>query len=592
MLRAVAGSLQFAQSVMDNRNTLVAIVLSLAILVGWEFFMPKPPPPADAPAASVTAPPATPGAVATTAPIAAPGASAPQAEAAPVVPAKRIKIATPFVQGSLSLAGARFDDITLVRYRETLDPASPPIMLLAPANAPLPYYAEWGWIASDSAVALPGPATEWSTETPDATLTENAPLVLTWDNGQGLVFTRTIRGDKQYLFTIEQSVANMSERAVTLYPYAAIVRLDAVHSGGLGMAFAGPIGAFNGATKEVKYDDLKKQVRETEESVGGWIGFSDHYWLTAVAFDPAVKISGSFNYADQAGRDRYQTDLRADALTIAHGETKSIKGYAFAGAKELELLDAYAASPGLMQFDRAIDFGWYWFLTIPFFKTLRFLHTTVGNFGIAIILLSTLIRLFMFPIANKQYKTMNKMKKLTPEMKRLQERYKDDRTKLNQELMELYKREKANPLAGCLPILVQIPVFYALYKVLSVTIEMRHAPFYGWIHDLSAPDPTSVLNLFGLLPYDIPSFLSFVSIGAWPLIMGVTMYLQQRLSPQPADPIQARIMMLMPIVITFILAPYAAGLVIYWAWSNTLGILQQTILLRKDASAEAPKAAG
>jgi len=577
---------------MDNRNTIVAILLSLTILLGWElFFAPEAPPPSDVPAAAVSAPPATPGTEATTAPIAAPATSTPQAEAAPAAPAKRVKIATPFLQGSIALTGARLDDITLVRYRETLDPASPPIMLLAPAGAPKPFYAEWGWIASDSGVALPGPTTEWSTANSDATLTDTTPLVLTWDNGQGLVFTRTIRADKQYLFTIEQTVANTGDRPVTLYPYAAVMRLDIHHEGGIGMAFAGPIGAFNGASKEVSYDDLKKKGRETEESVGGWIGFSDHYWLTAVAFDPAVKISASYNYSDQAGRDRFQTDLRADAVTVAPGETKSVTGYVFAGAKELELLDAYAQTPGLMQFDRAIDFGWYWFLTIPFFKILRFLHTSVGNFGIAILLLATLIRLFMFPIANKQYKTMNKMKKLTPEMKRLQEKYKNDRPKLNQELMDLYKREKANPLAGCLPILVQIPVFYALYKVLSVTIEMRHAPFFGWINDLSAPDPTSVLNLFGLLPYDIPSFLSFVSIGAWPLIMGVTMYLQQKLSPQPADPIQARIMMLMPVVITFILAPYAAGLVIYWAWSNLLGILQQTILLKKDGPTEAPKAA-
>ena len=477
---------------MDNRNTVLAIALSLVILLGWEyFFAPKAPPPGDVPPAAGVTAPATPGTAATTAPIAAPATAAPQAEAAPAVSAKRVKIATPFLQGTLSLTGARFDDITLVTYRETLDPASPPIMLLAPANAPKPYYTEWGWIASDSGVALPGATTEWSTATPDSALTETTPLVLTWDNGQGLVFTRTIRADKQYLFTVEQSVANMSERAVTLYPYAAVVRLDSHSSGGLGLSFEGPIGAFNNQSKEIKYADLKKKGRETVESVGGWIGFSDHYWLSAVAFDPAVKISGSFNYSDQAGRDRFQTDLRADAITVAPGETKSVLGYVFAGAKELGLLDTYTQTPGLMQFDRAIDFGWYWFLTIPFFHILRWLNLALGNFGLAILGLALMVRLLMFPIANKQYKTMNKMKKLTPEMKRLQERYKDDRTKLNQELMELYKREKANPLAGCLPILVQIPVFYALYKVLSVTIEMRHAPFYGWIHDLSAPDPTA-----------------------------------------------------------------------------------------------------
>ena len=580
---------------MDNRNTIIAILMSLAILLAWEmYFAPKAPPPNDSPAATAVTAPVTPGSEATStagAPVTAPAAGAPASEAPPAVAVKRIPIKTPFVQGSLALTGSRFDDITLMQYREALEPASPPIVLLAPAGTPNPYYAEMGWIASDTTTALPGPTTEWTAANPDAALTETAPLVLTWDNGQGLVFTRTIRADRKYLFTIEQSVANKSERPVTLYPYSLVARLDAHVSKGTGLAFEGPIGAFNGQSKEVKYADLKKKLRETEDSVGGWIGISDKYWLTAVAFDPTVKITGSYNYADASGRDRYQTDLRADPVTVAPGETKPVTGYLFAGAKELDLLDAYTDNPGLPLFDRAIDFGWYWFLTIPFFHLLQWLHAQLGNFGIAIIAFSTLVRLLMFPIANKQFKTMNKMKRLQPEMKRLQEKHASDRTKLNQELMDLYKREKANPLAGCLPILVQIPVFYALYKVLSVTIEMRHAPFYGWIHDLSAPDPTSVLNLFGLLPYDIPSFLSMVSIGAWPLIMGVTMFIQQRLSPQPADPMQAKVMMLMPIIITFVLAPYAAGLVIYWAWSNTLGILQQSVLLRRSDTTEITKAA-
>ena len=581
---------------MDNRNTIIAILLSIAILMGWEFFFaPKAPPPSDAPAATAVTAPATPGSSADASlPVTAPGIAAPgttpNIEAAPATAAARVRIVTPFLQGSISLAGARFDDITLVGYRETIDPTSPAITLLAPAGSPHPYYAEWGWITSEAGIALPTPTTEWSTSSPDAALTETTPLVLTWDNGQGLVFTRTIRADREYLFTIEQTVANNSDRSVTLYPYSLVARLDTAQNANMSFDFIGPIGAFNGQSKEVKYDDLKKKGSDLAESVGGWIGFSDKYWLTAVAFDPAVKISASYRYSDAAGRDRYQTDLRADPLTVAPGENKTIKGYFFSGAKELELLDTYAQDPGLQRFDLAIDFGWYYFLTKPFFLTLRWFHGLLGNFGLAILALCTLVRLLMFPIANKQFKTMNNMKRLQPEMKRLQEKHANDRTKLNQELMELYKREKANPLAGCLPILIQIPVFYALYKVLSVTIEMRHAPFYGWIHDLSAADPTSVLNLFGLLPYSIPTFLSFVSIGAWPLMMGVTMWLQQKLSPQPADPMQARIMMLMPIIITFVLAPYAAGLVIYWAWSNTLGILQQWVLLKRTEAADAAKA--
>ena len=576
---------------MDTRNTIIAIALSLAILLGWEtYFAPKAPPPVEtAVTAAAPAPVAPGGAELSSLPVTAPAATttAPTVDAAPSIASARVRVVTPHLHGSISLTGSRFDDITLVNYRETLDRASPEIVLLAPAGSPKPYYSEWGWIASDNAVSLPGPATLWTPSNPDASLTETTPLTLTWESGQGLIFTRTIRADKEYLFSVEQTVVNNSDRPVTLYPYSLVTRLDTHASGQLGFSHEGPLGVFERKLKEVKYDDLKKRGRETVESVGGWIGVTDKYWLTAVAFDPAIKVSGSYSYADAAGRDRYQSDLRADPITAQPGDTKTVSGYLFAGAKELQLLDAYAESPGIPRFDLAIDFGWYYFLTKPFFLGLRWLHGHLGNFGLAIIAFSTLVRLLMFPIANKQFKSMNNLKRLQPEMKRLQERHANDRTKMNQELMELYKREKANPLAGCMPILIQIPVFYALYKVLSVTIEMRHAPFYGWVLDLSAPDPTSVLNLFGLLPYGIPAFLGFVSIGAWPLIMGVTMWMQQRLSPQPADPMQAKIMMLMPIIITFVLAPYAAGLVIYWAWSNTLGILQQWILLKRT---EAPTA--
>jgi YidC/Oxa1 family membrane protein insertase len=577
---------------MDNRNTIIAIALSLVILLGWEMFLaPKAPPPRpDAAVEGQAQAPAPTVGGSAGAPVAAPTTATPAAtpaEPVATVTETRVRVATPFLHGSISTTGGRIDDLTLINYRETLDPNSPEIVLLSGANTPKPYHAEWGWISSDSSVALPGPTTQWTQTSAATTLTETSPLVLTWDNGQGLVFTRTIRADKQYLFTIEQTVQNTGDRPVTLYPFALVARLDIHTTGGLAFMHEGPLGVFDRTLKELAYDDLKKKGRETVESAGGWIGITDKYWLAAVAFDPALPISASYNYADASGRDRFQTDLRSDPITAQPGETKAVTGYLFAGAKELQLLDEYATNPGIPRFDLAIDFGWYYFLTKPFFLALRWLNGVLGNFGLAIIGLCTLIRLLMFPIANKQFKTMNAMKRLQPEMKRLQEKYaKGDRTKMNQELMELYKREKANPLAGCLPILIQIPVFYALYKVLSVTIEMRHAPFYGWILDLSAADPTSVLNLFGLLPFTPPSFLSFVSIGAWPLIMGVTMYVQQKLSPQPADPMQAKILMLMPIVITFVLAPYAAGLVIYWAWSNTLGILQQWVLLKRTEATE------
>jgi len=571
---------------MDNRNTILAIAASIVILIGWDmFFAPKAPQPR--PDAAVTAAaPSTPNAPdigdAGSTPVAVPpGASAPAASTeAAAAPEKRVRISTPHMHGSISLTGGRFDDITLVKYRETLDPQSPEIVLLAPPSAPKPYYAEWGWIAADTTVPLPGAATEWTQSSEGTTLTETAPLVLTWDNGQGLKFTRTIRADKEYLFTIEQTVENSGAKPVTLYPYGLVVRLDKHESKQLAFIHEGALGVFDRTLKEVKYDDLKKKGRESVESIGGWIGITDKYWLTAVAFDPSMKITGSYNYVDVNGRDRYQTDLRGDAVTVQPGENKAVRSYLFSGAKELQLLDEYAVNPGIPRFDLAIDFGWYYFLTKPFFLAIRWLHGVLGNFGLAIIAFSTLVRLLMFPIANKQYAAMNNLKRLQPEMKKIQERFASDRTKMNQEMMELYKREKANPLAGCLPILIQIPVFYALYKVLSVTIEMRHAPFYGWIHDLSAADPTSILNLFGLLPFSVPAYLSIISIGVWPLLMGITMWLQQKMTPV-TDPMQARIMMLMPIIITFMLAPQPAGLVIYWAWSNLLGILQQWVLMKR-----------
>jgi YidC/Oxa1 family membrane protein insertase len=501
------------------------------------------------------------------------------------VPEKRLKIETAHVKGSLTLTGGRFDDISLVKYRETLDPKSPDIVLLSPTSSAKPYYAEFGWLSSDQGLALPSATTQWTPENPDAVLTENTPVVLTWDNGQGLKFTRTIHIDDEYLFTIEQTVENTGDKPVTLYPYGLIARLDTPAGKTTYISHEGPVGVFDRTLKEEKYSEVKKQGRINVESTGGWIGITDKYWLSAIAFDQSLKVSGSFNYGAPSGRDRYQTDLRTDAITLPPGEKKAVDAYLFSGAKELQVLDHYSEKPGLERFDLAIDFGWFYFLTKPFFYALRWLHGVLGNFGLAIIAFSTFIRLLMFPIANKQYASMNHMRRLQPQMKALQERFANDRARLNQEMMELYKREKVNPLAGCAPIVIQIPVFFALYKVLYVTIEMRQAPFYGWIHDLSAPDPTSILNLFGLFHYSIPHALVFFSIGAWPLIYGITMFLQQRLTPQVADPAQARIMMYLPLIFTFVLASMPAGLVIYWAWSNLFGIVQQSILLRRHKTA-------
>jgi YidC/Oxa1 family membrane protein insertase len=566
-----------------DRNTIAAFVLAILVLLGWEFFLaPKvtPKPPVTAEKSEAPATPAAPPAIGETP--AAPAVEAPTPAEQTGEPEKRIRISTPSLHGSLTLTGGRLDDITLVKYRESLDPKSPEIVLLSPTVAPKPYYAEMGWITSDAGVAVPTPSTVWSTDNAEAGLTEKAPVVLTWDNGQGLKFKRTISVDQDYLFTVEQTVENTSEKPVTLYPYGLLARLDGLSHSTTYILHEGPIGVFNRTLKEVKYDALKKETREQVESTGGWIGITDKYWLAAIAFDQNLKVTASFNHAMSGERDRYQTDMRADAVTVAPGENKTVKGYVFAGAKELQILDNYADNVGISRLDLAIDFGLFFYLTKPFFVALRWLHAQLGNFGVAILVFSTFIRLLMFPIANKQFASMNNMKRVQPELKRLQERYANDRQKQQQEMMELYKREKINPLAGCLPILLQIPVFFALYKVLFVSIEMRHAPFYGWIHDLSAADPTGVLTLFGLLPYTVPAMIAFLNIGAWPLIYGVTMFFQQRMMPQQGDPTTQRIMMYMPLIFTFVLASMPAGLVIYWSWSNLLGILQQWILLKRQ----------
>jgi YidC/Oxa1 family membrane protein insertase len=569
----------------DQRNTFIALILMIVILFGWQmFFAPKhvakPEEAAKTAVQPSTAPPA----------IANSDASVPSGgDSSPSIPAPatgpRLKVRTGHLHGEIALTGLRFDEITLAAYHDTPDPLSPEITLLSPASAPKPYYAEEGWIAGDAGTKVPGSSTVWTPEDPNATLTETTPVTVSWDNGEGLKFVRTIRADQNYLFTTKQTVENHTDKPVTLYPYAAVVRFDLPQNKSTYILHEGPLGVFNRTLKEAKYADLKKEERQTAESTGGWIGITDKYWLTAVAFDQNMKVLGSFNHRMVSDRDRFQTDLRGDAITLQPGESKSVTSYLFAGAKELRLLDAYANDPGIQRFDLAIDFGWFYFLTKPFAYALLWLKGAVGNFGIAILVFTTILRLFMFPIANKQYEAMNKMKKLQPQMKALQERYASDRAKLNQALMELYKKEKANPVAGCLPILIQIPIFFALYKVLYTTIEMRHAPFYGWIRDLSAPDPTTIVNLFGLIPFTPPAFIPH--LGALPLIMGITMFLQQRLSPQPTDPVQAKMMMFMPIFFTFLLASFPAGLVVYWTWSNCLGILQQWVLMRRNATVTA-----
>jgi YidC/Oxa1 family membrane protein insertase len=576
----------------DNRNMILAIVLSLAILLGFEhlygLLYPKPSPDPGGPQSNVAAttpakdrPAGAPPAPAA-APTPAPGIAAPSGTAATrartLEETPRVRISTPRLHGSISLVGGRLDDLTLADYRETIDAKSAEITLLAPRGGPDPYYAEVGWSDAGAGVGLPGPDTLWTAD--GDILTPDRPVTLTWDNGKGLTFARTFAVDRDYMFTVSQSVENRSEQSFVLYPYALVARHGTPQVSGFYILHEGPLGVFDGTLKEFDYSELQEAAGGTVKlsSTGGWIGITDKYWLTALVPDQREKLDWRFVHHRASNQDVYQVDLLGAGLSLPAGGSLSWQGRLFAGAKEVQLLDGYREAVGVTNFDRAIDFGWFYFLTKPIFYFLIYIQQFVGNFGVSILILTVVIKLIFFPLANKSYKAMTQMRKLGPEITKLRERFPDDKARMNQEMMALYKREKVNPASGCLPIVIQIPVFFALYKVLFVTIEMRQAPFFGWIRDLSVPDPTSVFNLFGLIPWQPPDFLL---IGIWPLIMGVTMYLQQKLNPQPPDPMQARIFMMLPLVFTIMLAHFPAGLVIYWTWNNILSIGQQWVIMRR-----------
>jgi YidC/Oxa1 family membrane protein insertase len=592
---------------MEQRNLIAAILLSIAIVLGFQFLVEGPrlekerarqqqlasqtaqqAPPAAQPGAA-------PQALGTNAPAPqAPGANAPApqapggapATAAATAPSKtellaaspRVAIDTPRLKGTISLKGARLDDLRLAEYHETVDPKSPEIELLTPSGRSDAYYADFGWVASAPGTALPDENTRWQADR--TTLTPQAPVTLSWDNGKGLKFSRTYAVDDAYMITVTQKVENSGTAPVTLFPYGLVSRSGNPPVSGYYLLFEGPLGEFNGVLKEVKYTSLQKEP-EDAVTVGGWLGFTDKYWLVALIPDQKVEVRGRFSDTITAGQNKYQTDFVTTAgLSVAPGASVEAPSRMFAGPKEVRRLNDYEDRLGITNLSYAVDWGWFWFFTKPIFLVLDWLYGRVGNFGVAILLLTVMVKALFFPLANKSYRAMSKLKKLQPEMLKIRERFKDDRERMNKEMMELYKREKANPASGCLPMVIQIPVFFSLYKVLFVTIEMRHAPFYGWIRDLSAEDPTSVLNLFGLINWTPPTAFAFLSLGVWPIIMGITMFLQQKLNPQPADPVQAKMFMVLPIVFTFMLAHFPSGLVIYWAWNNCLSMLQQWLIMR------------
>ena len=567
----------------EQRNLLLAVVLSVAILAGFQFFSGRNKAPVDAApeTAQVQVSPAV--SAGPPAPVSAASAPAPQPEverSQVLEEAPRLAVRTPTVQGSVALIGGRIDDVVLSAYHDTIDPKSPPITLLSPLGTSNAYYADFGFRALDPAVKTPGPDSRWQVTETGAELTPDHPVHLTWDNGEGLRFVRTLSVDDTYMFTIVQRVENYGSKAVNLFPFAYVSRTGTPTTAGTYVLHEGPLGVADGSLKEMKYDELRKERLVEYKEDGRWAGFTDKYWLTAVASDQAQPSQTRFFFDGTAGRDRYEADvISANALEVVPNGSAESTFHMFAGAKIVALLDDDRVKYGIDKFDLAIDFGWFWFLTKPFYFILALMKGWLGNMGLAIMGLTVVVKLIMFPLANKSYVAMSKMKTLQPRIKVLQDRFADDKMRLQQEMMALYKAEKVNPAAGCLPVLIQIPVFFALYKVLYVTIEMRHAPFIGWIKDLSAPDPTTLFNLFGLIQWAPPAMVAH--LGVWPLIMGFTMWLQQRLNPQPADPIQARMFQILPLVFTFMLGQFAAGLVIYWAWSNSLSILQQWVITRK-----------
>lgn len=547
-------------------NLIAAIVLSLSIIFGWQYFVVKPEQKKQQQQLAVQK---------------AENLKKQKLKAL-VEPAsdivvqeekgvQRIKIESESLTGSISLKGLRFDDLILKKYKQDLSKDSPDVVLFSPTNTENSYFAEIGLVSNLSSAKLPNNDTIWNSD--GEILGPEKPVNLFWVNEDGVKFLITITVDKNYLFTIEQTIVNNSDEELPVQSYGLINRKYTSVEKAVNILHQGPIGCIDESLKEYSYDDIKD--KKSEKFAAGkvdWIGITDKYWLSALIPDKSSNYSSNFNYVLKQGIEKYQVDFISPVQIIKPGENFSIKSRIFAGAKKVDLLDKYEKQYDIKLFDRAIDFGWFYIITKPVFYAMNFFYGYVGNFGISILIVTVIIKLLMFTLANKSYRSMKKMKNLQPEIDRIKNLYSDDKARLNQEIMALYKKEKVNPVAGCLPILVQIPVFFSIYKVLYVTIEMRQAPFYGWIKDLSAPDPTTIFNLFGLLPFSPPSLLM---IGAWPILMATTMFLQQRMSPEPADPVQAQVMKFMPLVFLVMFSSFPVGLLIYWSWNNILSIIQQ-----------------
>lgn len=573
----------------NNRNYFIAIALSVLIVLGWQFLYMNPRIEAQRKAElaqkaqQTTQQTQTPGANG-----AAGGAqtngSAPTGQAAATTSladalAKnpRVVIDTPALSGSINLAGGRLDDLKLKGYHETVDDSSPIITLFSPSETKDGYYAELGYIGDEATGSVPGPSTLW-TAAEGAKLNEKTPVTLTYTNDKGITFARTISVDDRYMFTVTDKITNAGQAPAALSSYGRVTRYNkpavastyVLHEG-----FIGVIG--EDGLIESKYASVEKEAVTPATATGGWLGITDKYWAATIIPPQTTAYDARFSHFTD-GQPRFQADYKQNAVSVAPGQSLELKSLVFAGAKEVPVIDRYESTYQIPRFDRLIDWGWFYFLTKPMFKLMDFFFRYFGNFGVAILMTTIVVKALFFPLASKQYASMANMKRMQPKMEELKAKFGDDRMALQQATMALYKEEKINPIAGCWPIALQIPIFFSLYKVIYITIEMRHAPFFGWIQDLSAPDPTSFVNLFGLLPFAAPTFLH---LGIWPLIMGVTMFLQMRMNPTPPDPTQAMIFNWMPLVFTFMLASFPAGLVIYWAWNNTLSVIQQAVIMRR-----------
>jgi YidC/Oxa1 family membrane protein insertase len=552
----------------DTKNMILAVVLSAIVLLGWGFVSERYFPAANPPATKVEKgrqvplpqPRADP---------AADSARAMRDRRLVIAETPRVAIATPRLAGSINLKGARIDDLVLTTEREGLGRNSPPIRLFSPSGAPRAYFGSVGW--TGQGLIVPDANTVWQAS--GTRLTPETPVTLSWNNGQGQTFQILLSVDQAYLFTVEQRLINRGASAVVARPYSLVSRVGVSSDPDPWTAHVGPMGVFNGAADyDSDYSDIAEAGQRRLDSNGGWLGFTDKYWLAAVIPDQRGPVQGEFVH--NRATDSYQADFVAAPAAVPPGRASRYVSHIFAGAKEVELLETYSDALGT-PLERAIDWGWFRWFMIPIFSLLNWLFAHIGNFGVSIICLTFIVRLLLFPIAQKQFQSMAAMRVVQPKVKILQERWADDKPRLQQEMMKLYKEEKVNPVAGCLPLLLQIPIFYALYKVLMISVEMRHEPFALWIHDLSAPDPATPVNLFGYLPFTPPSILA---VGVLPILVGITMWLQMRLQPQAPDPVQRQIFALMPWVLIFVMAPFAAGLQLYWVTGNILSIAQQRLL--------------